>query len=153
MNRQFDESKLVNDELCKKCGGRCCKQCGCLYFPEDFKFELTFDNLKSEIDKGFIAIDAISYADSIYNKLDNPVYYLRVRNINDFTPVGINGFGTCKLLIDDHCWFEIKDRPSGGKYYIPFSRGCYTLYTNQDLIDLWSPYQKEIMLLIEHYKK
>ena len=27
MNRQFDKTKLVNDELCKKCGGRCCKKC------------------------------------------------------------------------------------------------------------------------------
>lgn len=153
MKRLFDKSKLENETLCKKCDGKCCKQCGCSYFPEDFKFELTFENLKFEIDKGFIAIDVIFYKDAIYNKLDNPVYYLRVRNINDPTPIGINGFGTCKRLINNHCWFKFKDRPSGGKFYIPFERGCYTLYTNKDLIELWSPYQKELMLLIEHYKK
>ena len=26
-----------NKELCSKCGGRCCKSCGCELFPEDFK--------------------------------------------------------------------------------------------------------------------
>lgn len=151
MNRQFDESRLTNDTLCKECGGRCCKNCGCSYFPEDFDFELNFDNLKSEIDKGLIAIDAMFYADSIYQKLDKPIYYLRVRNINDLTPVGINSLGTCKQLDVDHCLFPLKKRPSGGKFLIPFWNECYTLYTQQEFIDFWEPYQKTMMLLIEHY--
>lgn len=153
MTRHFDESKIINEALCKKCNGKCCKRCGCSYFPEDFKFELTFENLKFEIDKGFIAIDAIFYLDSPYKQLDNPVYYLRVRNTNDITPIGINSSGTCKRLIKNRCWFETKDRPSGGKYYIPFWSGCYTLYTSQEFIDFWIPYQEVLMLLIEHYKK
>lgn len=29
--------KIVNEELCKECGGTCCMNGGCLYEPEDFK--------------------------------------------------------------------------------------------------------------------
>lgn len=43
-------------EICKKCKGSCCKTMGCHYSPEDFK-DLSFDGLKTEIDKGFISID------------------------------------------------------------------------------------------------
>lgn len=153
MNRQFDTSRLTNDELCKKCGGKCCNSCGCAYFPEDFNFELNFDNLIVEIDKGFIAIDAMFYSGSIYNKLNVPVFYLRVRNVNDTTPIGINSLGTCKRLEKNHCYFDLENRPSGGKFYIPFWSGCYALYTNQEFIDFWLPYQDVLMLLIEHYKK
>lgn len=153
MKRQFDESKLTNEALCEKCGGQCCKKCGCSYFPEDFEFELNLDNLKSEIDKGFISIDALFYRNSIYQKLDKQIYYLRVRNNNDLTPVGINSLGVCKRLEENHCWFSLEKRPSGGKFYIPFWSGCYTIYTQQEFIDSWEPYQKVLMLLIEHYEK
>ena len=153
MNWRFSKDKLINDELCKKCQGRCCKQCGCAYFPEDFSFKLTFENLKTEIDKGVIAIDAMFFGNSIYKQLDNPVYYLRVRNTTDSTPIGINNMGTCKCLQENACSFSLDERPSGVKYFIPFWSGCYTLYTNQELIDYWLPYQEVLMLLIEHYKK
>jgi len=36
--------QLENLELCKKCGGRCCKKSGCDYIPDDFQ-ELTFNYL------------------------------------------------------------------------------------------------------------
>ena len=155
MKKHFDfsENKMTNDELCKKCGGKCCESCGCAFFPDDFEFELNFENLKFEIDKGFIAIDAIFYGESIYEKLDVPIYYLRVRNINDSTPIGINGYGTCKRLKENHCEFSLEKRPSGGRYLIPFWSGCYTLYTVQKFSDFWRPYQEILMLLIEHYEK
>ncbi len=155
MKRQFDVNKMENKELCSKCTDVCCKKCGCAYFPEDFKFELNFDNLKLEIDKGFIAIDMMIGTETPCLKiLDNPVYYLRVRNVNDETPIGIAEMGCCKKL-NGICDFPFEQRPSGGKYYIPFEGhgGCYTLYTDQEFVDLWLPHQKVIMLLIEHYSK
>lgn len=152
MYRQFDHTKLINDELCKECGGQCCLRCGCAYFPEDFKFDLTFENLKSEIDKGFIAIDMLTHLHSPYNKLDNPIYYLRVRNINDYTPIGKQTIGACKRLENDHCYFDFENRPSGGKFYVPFRRGCYTLYTTKEFIDYWIPYQELLICLIKYYE-
>ncbi len=153
MEWQFDESKLENRKLCSECGGKCCNRCGCAYFPKDFKFKLNFENLKSEIDKGYISIDAIQYI-PIYQKCyDRPVYYLRVRNVTDDTPIGIDKLGRCKCLEGDHCTFKIKDRPSGGKYFVPFWSGCYTLYTYQEFLDTWMPYQEVLILLLKYYEK
>ena len=48
--------KMENKQLCKECGGRCCKIMGCHYSPDDFE-EITYESLKKEIEKGFISID------------------------------------------------------------------------------------------------
>lgn len=54
-NMKKDRESYINYEMCKTCGGECCKQCGCIYLPEDFE-NLSFDYLKNEIDKGYISI-------------------------------------------------------------------------------------------------
>ena len=43
----YNEQNSTNYDICKSCGGICCKQCGCHFSPRDFK-ELSFDYLKSE---------------------------------------------------------------------------------------------------------
>lgn len=156
MKRQFDldKEKFENKELCSKCKQVCCKKCGCAYYPEDFDFELTFENLKAEIDKGFISIDnMVGIETPVLKLLPTPIHYLRVRNINEDTPIAKNRSGICKKLDVDHCQFSFEERPSGGKYYIPFKRGCYSLYTDQEFVDFWLPYQKVLVLLLEHYSK
>ena len=37
--------KYIDEEMCKKCGGLCCMQNGCVYMPTDFK-SMEFDYLK-----------------------------------------------------------------------------------------------------------
>ena len=152
MKRQYDKNFLVNETLCSECKHVCCERCGCSYFPEDFEFDMSFENLKSEIDKGFISIGAMYGTETPTLKLlKKPIYYLRVRNVNEDSPIE-NKNGICKRLVDHRCFFPLEARPSGGKYYIPFKRGCYTLYTDKEFIDLWAPYQNVLMLLLKHYK-
>lgn len=73
--------KIENKQLCKKCGGRCCKRMGCHYSPEDFK-EITYESLKKEIEKGFISIDWWEGNPFEENKDDDisRAHYLRIRN-------------------------------------------------------------------------
>lgn len=49
-------NKYEDLELCKKCGGGCCKRMGCHFSPDDFA-EITYESLKSKIDEGNISID------------------------------------------------------------------------------------------------
>lgn len=154
MYRQYDKNKLENIDMCRECGGICCKTTGCSYFPEDFKFDLNFENLKSEIDKGFIAIDYISFTGEKFPiALKEPIYYLRVKNIGENSPIGIRNSKTCIKLKENGCEFDFSERPSGGKYVVPFRGecGCYNLYTFQEFIDLWKPYQELLKLLIKCY--
>ena len=51
-----DYSNTTNITLCSKCGGACCKMCGCHFSPDDFE-DLSFEGLKKELLKGYISID------------------------------------------------------------------------------------------------
>ena len=42
-------------EICAKCKGGCCRFYGCHFSPTDFK-EISFESLKTEIEKGRISI-------------------------------------------------------------------------------------------------
>ena len=67
-------------EAAKKCGasckGECCKHMACHFSPSDFS-EITFEALKSEIEKGYISID--------WWESEVPEYFLRIRN--KFAPI------------------------------------------------------------------
>ncbi len=39
--KDYDNSKNVNAVICSKCGGECCKRCGCHFSPDDFD-EISF---------------------------------------------------------------------------------------------------------------
>lgn len=67
--------EFKSTKACAKCGGSCCKNMGCHFSPDDFD-EISFDALKSEIDKGFISIDWWEESDG------GESYYLRIRNVN-----------------------------------------------------------------------
>ena len=48
-------SEYINKELCKECGGSCCKKNGCMYLPEDFE-SMEYDYLLNKIKEGNISI-------------------------------------------------------------------------------------------------
>jgi len=48
--------ELENLDICRECGGKCCKNMGCQFSPDDFK-KISFNALKKEIEKGHISID------------------------------------------------------------------------------------------------
>ena len=58
LEKNYDLARNVNEEVCKKCRGVCCKQCGCHFSPDDFK-EISYEYLKKELEKGYISIDYI----------------------------------------------------------------------------------------------
>ncbi len=45
------EVKYENKEICKECGGKCCKKCGCDYLPKDFE-DLSTNGLLERITGG-----------------------------------------------------------------------------------------------------
>ena len=44
-----------NKEICRECGGKCCKKCGCDYSIENFD-NWNIDNLQKILKKGEISI-------------------------------------------------------------------------------------------------
>lgn len=143
--------KSQNSQLCTECGGQCCKRCGCSYFPKDL--DMSFTNLSDMFEKKLLVIDWVQYNDdSVYNLLPEPIYYCRVPNITDTSHVGLSNRGNCIYLTPTGCMLSYDERPTGGKLYVPFWSGCYTLYKPQEFIDAWTPYQDLLKSFINENK-
>ena len=70
----------VNYEMCKECGGRCCKSCVCQYLPLDFD---CLEGIEDEIETNYAIIDRGELGGEEF-------YYLRIRNRNeDLTSPGL----------------------------------------------------------------
>lgn len=144
---EFLEKDCTNKELCAKCRGRCCKETGCFFMPNDFK-KIEFKSLKRRINKGYISIATASRLNGI--ELPYPILYLKIRNINsDICCMSTKG--RCMLLTDKGCKLKFKKRPSGGKALIPGKEGCHSLYTEEEILTQWKPYQEVLKQLWNVY--
>lgn len=53
----MENIKFENKDICKKCGGKCCKKCGCDYSTDNFQ-DLSIKALEDILSKGKISIVA-----------------------------------------------------------------------------------------------
>lgn len=156
LEKDYDITKNVDSSICSKCGGACCKVCGCHFSPDDFK-EISFENLKKEIDKGYISID---YVDREIIYQDAGVYILRIRNQKaPIVDIEYTRRTPCILLTKKGCKLDYEHRPTGGKLLIPSKISSYTHemccesnYSIRDCCYEWKPHQKILIQLVEYYK-
>lgn len=72
--------EVINYEMCKKCGGRCCITSPCMYLPSDFK-DLPIEAIEAieeEILSNYAIIDQGKWPDS-----EELIYYLRIRTTRE----------------------------------------------------------------------
>ena len=143
----FSEKDCCNQDLCKKCQGKCCKETGCFFMPEDFeKMELNF--LKKRINEGYITIAVIT--SNLGMILPTPVLYLKIRN-KGASICDVSRTGECELLTPTGCKLSFKERPSGGKGLIPDTPICHSIFTSVEVIERWKPYDKLLRELWNFY--
>lgn len=140
--------QTFNKKICKECGGRCCKNCGCIYSVDDFK-SLTYGNLKSELDQGRASIISTFVISS------NCISYflsLRARNIDRDVVDLFSAKTTCFLLTEIGCSLDDFKRSQGGVLYIPHENGnCESLYTEKIAYQEWIQYQKILERLTRYF--
>ena len=156
IEKDDDKSKNVNASICAKCGGACCKICGCHFSPDDFE-EISFESLKREIEKGYISIDHVD-GEMIYS--DNGVFILRVRNQG--SPIVDTSFRRekqCILFGKNGCKLDYEHRPTGGKLLIPNSVSainhemqCTNKYSIRDCCYEWLPHKKILYQLVQYFE-
>ena len=132
-------------EMCAECGGYCCKHMGCHYSPADFS-DLSFEALKSQIEKGRISIDW-------WVSGGTREYYLRARHVGEPVVKGSWG-GRCVNLTDTGCSLSWEERPLGGKALKPQDRlggGCTTSYSKEQCKDDWKPYTVVLEELVKYF--
>ena len=146
------ETKNENLDICRECGGMCCKKSGCDYSANDFK-NCSYDTLAKELQKGDKSI--VCYMkfkiDADGNYIYDPFLYLRARNKNRDVIDLISIKTGCALLNKDGCDHPYKQRPEGGRNLKPvrFEKGmCYPLKNPMSIVSTWKPYQKVLKRIV-----
>ena len=143
-----------NKELCKTCGGYCCKKSGCDYYVEDFK-DLSYKSLLNVLAEGNISIVALlKFSKLKTGKLAvTPVLYLRARNEGRDIIDLVSIKKQCSLLKEDGCSYDLKNRPSGGVNLIP-AGNKYNCFPEKDPLEAilkWEDYQKVLSRIVKRY--
>jgi len=147
-------TKIENKDICKECGGYCCKKSGCDYFVSDL-YSVNMDYIENLLDTGRVSIvSALSFVRSKNNKLiPSVILYLRSRNINREDIDLLSFKTTCASLTDEGCFYDLKNRPSGGASLIPSIREnklcCYSIVNRIDELLNWVPYQTVLHKIVK----
>lgn len=141
-----------NTEVCKNCGGRCCKKSGCDYWPSDLP-DKTYKGILKFLENGKVSIVAMMNFKRINEKLCNfPFLYLRERNTGRDVVDLLSMKTPCSNLTEHGCSYTYEERPSGGKNLTPSKDGlCYPKEDNLQKVLEWSPYQKQLEKIVKRY--
>ena len=145
--------KIENKDVCKNCGGRCCKKSGCDYVPHDFN-SLNINDLYNKLEEGNISIVSAVIIDKIKDKtMAIPFLYLRARNMNREIVDLLSMKTTCSMLRSDGCSYSYEERPTGGINFVPVEGGkdCYPRENPEKLIMEWERYQKPLSRLVKRF--
>ncbi len=149
--------ELENKELCKSCGGKCCKAGGCLWFPSDFK-TITLDSIDELLKDGSSMI--VGTPNVVENRgkfsIVGVSLSLRARNVGK-GPIDLISLPTqCASLTEAGCKFDFEHRPSGGKHYIPYKDEngelkCHEDFEVRDIEKEWYVHNKILSRLVKRY--
>lgn len=141
-----------NTEVCKNCGGRCCKKSGCDYWPSDLP-DKTYKGILKFLENDKVSIVAMMNFKRINGKLCNfPFLYLRERNTGRDVVDLLSMKTPCSNLTEHGCSYTYEERPSGGKNLTPSKDGlCYPKEDNLQKVLEWSPYQKQLEKIVKRY--
>lgn len=144
------ECPKVNAELCKGCGGLCCKSLGCHFSPFDFK-EITVESIINFINESqCVSIDWWE-GNPLTNEHDNSrCYFLRIKNRNSKV-IDPSFGGVCSILTDNGCPLFFEYRPKGARELIPCEGDCLDGYCKQQAAIEWFQYQDVMKKVYDYY--
>lgn len=145
--------KIEDINICKQCGGRCCKKCGCDYSALDFD-DLSYKTICEFLSEGKISVVSMVSFDRLSNgkKIANLFLYLRARNVDRDVVDLISVKTRCSQLTEIGCSYTYDDRPTGGKNLVPVEGGkCYPAEDQFELVKTWQPYQNVLRKVVKRY--
>lgn len=146
----MEKIEFENKEICRECGGFCCKKCGCDYSVDDF-CDLSVDAIQSLLENGNVSIVSFLSFKEINKKMTYTSFlYLRHRNVNRPMVDLLSMKTRCLALTDSGCMYSIEDRPSGGVNLIPSNdSACYPLKKPFDIVKGFERYQKSLSRVVK----
>lgn len=157
---------------CAACGGRCCREHGCVLAPDDLLRALSGaapaaatpaaavtagSEILPQKQKGgqpdavpdratllalFRDQEKGLYAVEYFRAPQGVCFYVRMRH-KCYTFIGSEAMGECIALGKNGCMFSQEDRPRGGKMLKSSpDRQCVQHYTAEQMYEDWKPYQE-----------
>jgi hypothetical protein len=152
-----------NQELCSKCGGKCCKAYAGAYHPDDFNHELTDAWLEDLVQgnqtypNGKPILVSIDWAEGVKGAPDGRGYFLRPRHIDIDGEIGgivdPSWGAECYHLTATGCDLPFDERPYRCRLKEPskcFEKKDEFAEKNESM-ELWSPYWKKLHQLCFKY--
>ena len=159
-----EHNEEVNNEcceICKKCGGTCCKNTGCALIPADLPDDdiKDIDSIRKLLMSGKYSLDYYYYdhdsEDDPDPSADGELYFIRIRNkhapVADYAYTG-NG---CVLLTETGCSLDYKHRPTQGQMLTPVDDefGCEEGLKKIDVALMWSDYNDMLAELWNEFRE
>lgn len=153
----MDSIKYEDKDLCRKCGGFCCKKGGCMYFVSDFN-PFNKETIVRALETGNVSIRASLDFKWVNGKdVAIPFLYLGPRNV-DRGVVDLFSFKKqCSMLTDTGCSYDLKDRPSGAVNLIPHMNELTGEFDCEPIVDLdmklkeYITYQDLLRKMVKRY--
>lgn len=148
----MENIKYENKDICKKCGGRCCKKSGCDYFISDFE-NMTTNYLENFLKQGYASIVALLDIYELNGKyVIEPILTLRARNKNRDIIDLVSMKTECMSLTETGCKFDVSKRPSGGSTFMPKENGkCEETISKLEEVRKYIPYQRTLQRLVKRF--
>lgn len=147
--------RCENYEVCKKCGGSCCKGVGCALVPQDLPKESLKDinTIRELLMTGKYSLDYYTVFTGVNkNNYQGELYFIRMRN--KYAPVSDYNYrgGDCVALTKNGCRYSYKNRPTQGKLLEPVDDGiCVSHLEKLDVALCWSEYNTILAELWEEF--
>lgn len=150
-----------NSQVCKECGGKCCKKAPCHWGPDDIK-DLSYSGIKKFLkEKKYISVLRLpgEVCEVCFRTIDYKgeyFYILRTRTRGTGIAAVVNQIDKddkCMLLTPEGCKISFEERPKGARLLIPDEkRNCNQLYSFDDCIFDWQGYQDVLEKVFRYFR-
>lgn len=150
-----------NPEICKDCGGVCCKNASCHWGTGDIE-DFSFEGLKKLLqEKKYISVLRFPgcECDSCLRSVNHKgMYYYILRTRTRGTGIAaiatkIDKEDKCMLLTLEGCKILFEERPMGARLLIPNAeKRCKHLYDFDDCIHDWQDYQDVLRKVFYYFR-
>lgn len=169
----IEDPKITkNYEMCKFCGGSCCKRCACDCSPKDFDNDVnkmrealltgnySIDYSRQDANAFIIANNQISLDTDKVKTIQNQFFFVRPKNLGrpivDFIHKK-DDEGPCIFWSHEKgCALSYEKRPKGGRTLIPMLGPgkipyCIGQYARSKMIFEWKPFTDELIKLAKEF--
>ena len=169
----IEDPKITkNYEMCKFCGGSCCKRNACDCSPKDFDNDInkmrealltgnyTIDFSRQDADAFIIEFNQIYLDVNMVKRIPSQFFYLRPRNVGRPIVDIIHKEeveGPCIFWSQEKgCALTYEERPKGGRTLIPMLGPgkiplCVGQYEKREMIADWKPYTDALVSLAKEF--